>query len=232
MTDAYRTGPSQVGGTSTGTVDAVTDETSTLTGDAADAGRNVVDAAKEEAAGVVEDVKFELADLFEQAKDELREQAATQQNRAAEGLHTVSEDLRGMAQTSTGGLAADLVAQASRRANTVASWLDNSDPDSVVEDVRRFARRRPGTFILIAAGVGLLAGRITRSAAGNASDRARTPTARAVRARASADSTTPVYTSLTMPDDAAVQAEDAQRAPGTTGEFGVGAAQRQQMEDR
>lgn len=232
MTDAYRTGPSQVGGTSAGTVDAVNDETSTLTGDATDAGRNVVDAAKEEAAGVVEDVKFELADLFEQAKGELREQAATQQTRAAEGLHTVSDDLRGMAQTSTGGLAADLVSQASRRANTVASWLDNRDPDSVVEDVRRFARRRPGTFILIAAGVGLLAGRITRSAADNASDRARTQSARAVRARATADSTTPVYTSLTMPDDAAVQTGDAQRAPGTTGEFGVGAAQRQQMEDR
>ena len=139
MTDAYRTGPSQVGGTSTGTVDAVNDETSTLTGDAADAGRNVVDTAKEEAAGVVEDVKFELADLFDQAKDELREQAATQQNRAAEGLHTVSEDLRGMAQTSTGGLgravtaAPALAAMTSTMAATSVApsdWARMSSPAS------------------------------------------------------------------------------------------------------
>ena len=38
-----------------------------------------------------------------------------------------------------------------------------SDPGSLLNEVKSFARQRPGTFLLLAAGAGVLAGRLTRS---------------------------------------------------------------------
>ncbi len=61
------------------------------------------------------------------------------------------------------GMATDLVQQASDRTNAVASWLEQREPGHVVDEVTRFARQRPGTFLALAAGAGLLVGRLGRS---------------------------------------------------------------------
>jgi hypothetical protein len=61
------------------------------------------------------------------------------------------------------GVAADLVRGAGERVNDVARWLDDRDPRGIVEEVKGFARRRPGVFIAIAVGVGVIAGRLTRA---------------------------------------------------------------------
>ncbi|MET0783341.1 hypothetical protein [Orlajensenia leifsoniae] len=135
-----------------------------------DSGKNVAATAKDEAAGVLQEAKSQASDLFGQVTSELREQAATQQTRAAAGLKSLGDDLDQMSQASSGGLAAELVSQASSRAGSISTWLDGHDPESLLDEVKNFARRRPGTFIAVAAVVGLLAGRITRSAVGNAAD--------------------------------------------------------------
>lgn len=56
----------------------------------------------------------------------------------------------------------DLSHAASQRISEVADWLEQRDPQDLLNDVTRFARRRPGTFLAIAAGAGLLAGRMGR----------------------------------------------------------------------
>ena len=61
------------------------------------------------------------------------------------------------------GVATDLVRQAAERSSAVASWLDGRDPGSLLTEVKSFARQRPGTFLLLAAGAGVLAGRLSRS---------------------------------------------------------------------
>ena len=60
------------------------------------------------------------------------------------------------------GPATDLVKQAAERTSTVASWLEDREPGNVVDEVTRFARQRPGAFLAIAAGAGLLVGRLGR----------------------------------------------------------------------
>jgi hypothetical protein len=60
------------------------------------------------------------------------------------------------------GMASDLVRQAADRASSVASWLETRQPGDLLTEVQRFARNRPGTFLLLAAGAGVLAGRLTR----------------------------------------------------------------------
>jgi hypothetical protein len=68
-----------------------------------------------------------------------------------------------MADSSESGMASNLVSQAATRAGDVAGWLENRDPSAILEDVKRFARRRPGVFIAIAAGTGILVGRLAKS---------------------------------------------------------------------
>ena len=53
---------------------------------------------------------------------------------------------------------------------TPRPWLDQRDPGSLLEEARSFARQRPGTFLAIAAGVGVLAGRLSRSLVDEARD--------------------------------------------------------------
>ncbi|MET0976646.1 MAG: hypothetical protein ABWX82_13370 [Leifsonia sp.] len=250
MTDAYRSDASASGGGATGTTEAVRDEAGNIRDTAVDAGRTVAATAKDEAAGVVEEAKVQVSTLFSQVRDELRDQAATQQTRAAAGLRSIGDELNEMSRASSGGIAADLVSQASSRAGSVASWLEGHDPASLIDEVRNFARRRPGTFIAIAAGVGLLAGRITRSAASNAHDSAGSakpadavtsaPRTDQIDASASTGATaTPLYSALAADeqgtptfDDVAYGDEAAAFGDDSSKEFGAGNAQRPYGDDR
>ena len=60
------------------------------------------------------------------------------------------------------GVATDLARQAADRAGQAASWLQDREPEDLLEDVRAFARRRPGAFLGIALAAGVVAGRLTR----------------------------------------------------------------------
>ena len=46
----------------------------------------------------------------------------------------------------------------------VSHWLDNHEPSDLLDEVKRFARRRPGAFLALAAAAGVVAGRLTRGA--------------------------------------------------------------------
>ncbi|MBF4577558.1 hypothetical protein [Frondihabitans sp. VKM Ac-2883] len=65
----------------------------------------------------------------------------------------------------------------SGRAGSAASWLDGRDPGSLVDEVKQFAAQKPGTFIAIAAGAGLLAGRLTKALAADAKSDSPAPAA-------------------------------------------------------
>jgi hypothetical protein len=140
------------------------EEAANVAGQARGAAQNVAGTAKAEAANVASEVKTNTKDLLNQAKSGLTDQAGAQQQKAAEGIRTVSSQLRSMADApEQQGVASDLIRQAAERSESVASWLDNRDPGSLLNEVKSFARQRPGTFLLLAAGAGLLTGRLGRS---------------------------------------------------------------------
>ena len=144
--------------------EAAKEEASNIAGEAKGAAQNVAGTAKAEAANVASEVKTNTKDLLNQAKSGLTDQAGAQQQKAAEGIRTISSQLRSMADApEQQGVASDLIRQAAERSESVASWLDNRDPGSLLNEVKSFARQRPGTFLLLAAGAGLLAGRLGRS---------------------------------------------------------------------
>ena len=130
---------------------------------ASDSARNVAETAKAEAANVASEAKANAKDLMHQAKSNLTDQAGSQQQKVAEGIRTLSSQLHTMADApDQKGVASDLIRQAAERSSSVASWLDARDPGSLLDEVKTFARQRPGTFLLLAAGAGVLAGRLTR----------------------------------------------------------------------
>ncbi|RDV45876.1 hypothetical protein DOE76_05330 [Leifsonia sp. ku-ls] len=144
----------------------VKEEAGRVAGTAADAGKDVAATAAEQARNVAGEAKSQAKDLYRQTQQELREQAAQQQERVASGLRSVGDELEQMASSSQqGGVASDLVRQAAQRTHSVASWLDQRDPGSLLEEVKSYARRNPGTFIAAAAIAGALAGRLTRALA-------------------------------------------------------------------
>lgn len=146
---------------------AAKDEARGLAQDGKDSAMHVADTAKREAGEVVEEAKERASNLFDELGTDIRDQAATQQEKISGNLREISDELRSMLDSSdASGTAATLVEQASRHSGNAADWLGGKEPGDLVNEVKDFARRRPGAFLGLALGAGLLVGRITRNAGG------------------------------------------------------------------
>ncbi|ROQ37134.1 hypothetical protein EDF46_2583 [Frondihabitans sp. PhB188] len=142
------------------------DQAGKVAADAQDAAGHIAGVSKEQAGDVASEVKSQAKELFSQTTSELKDQAGAQQQKVAGGLRSVSDELSSMAEKSDGnGVASELVRNLSGRAGSAATWLDGRDPGSLLDEVKSFAARKPGTFIVIAAGAGILAGRLAKSLA-------------------------------------------------------------------
>jgi hypothetical protein len=154
-----------------GSLETAKREASDLKDTAVSEAGHVAETAKGEAKAVAREVKYQAKDLFAQTQRELKDQAQVQQQRAAVGLRSVSDELQSLtANAQNPGLAVDLLNQVSTRLSGAASWLGDRDPGAVLSEVKSFARRKPGTFIIGAAILGIVAGRLTRALVSNASD--------------------------------------------------------------
>lgn len=150
------------GGGAAAAVGTAKDEAQGLAHQAADSGQELLHDVKDEAGGVAAEAAQQARDLLGEARDGLRSQAADQQARAAQGLRSLGDELGRMADASDGGLARDLVRDVAGRTGAVAAWLDEREPGDVLGEVADFARRRPGTFLALAAGAGVVVGRLAR----------------------------------------------------------------------
>lgn len=145
-----------------------------VTDTAKESGKAVADTAKEEAQRAADsataaakrtgrEAKVQTRELYQQTTQELSAQARQHQERLASGLGGLAHELSTMADSSSEqGLATDLARQAADRAQQAAGWLEGRSPEEVLAEVKRFARRRPGAFVAIAGGLGLVAGRTLR----------------------------------------------------------------------
>jgi hypothetical protein len=185
--------------------DAAKDQAAQVSRGAVEAGQHVVAVAKDQAGNVADEAARRATDLLAQARNELSLQAGQQQQRIAEGLRVLGEELHAMTQhDGPSGVATDLAQQGARRSREMASWLQQREPDQLVRELRTFARHRPGSFLLLAAGIGLAAGRLTRGVTDAAGEAAATATSTDRRAaprvppfRPSAAAATPVSSTAT-----------------------------------
>jgi vacuolar-type H+-ATPase subunit H len=167
--------------TSTGTAtrDVAKEETRTVAQDAAQSGKQTVDTAKQQAGEVASEAMSQARQLFEQTREQVTAQGTAQQEKAASGLRTLADELSGMASGTAPqqGLATDLARQAAQHIQSAADFIENRQPSELLDEVRSFARRRPGMFLLGAAAAGFFGGRMTRGLAADAHDDTGTPLA-------------------------------------------------------
>lgn len=147
------------------TATAAKDEASNVAKTAQQSGQQVAGTAVEQGRRVADEAAQQARSVLSDARQQFGEQAGSQQQKAASTLRSLGEELSTMADSSEqSGPATQLVRQASDQVQQVAGWLESRDPAGVLDEVRSFARRRPGTFLLAAAAAGMVAGRLTRGA--------------------------------------------------------------------
>ena len=153
-----------VGSTSdASTKDVAKDQASGVKDSAKESAQHVTGVAKEQASQVTSEAGRQAKDLLAQGRDELQQQASTQHQRAASGLHALGDELHSMAHGSQDqGVATDLARQAGDRAKSAAQWLESREPGDVLQEVKSFARQRPATFLGVAALAGIVVGRLGR----------------------------------------------------------------------
>lgn len=148
----------------------VRDQARQVGSEAANAGGAVAQTAKDQGREVVGEAKRQARNLYGEARNTLTTQTSQQQQRAAGGLRSLAEEMRSMAQNSgQSGPVTELAHQAADRVHGVAGWLEQREPGDILNEVKNYARRNPGTFLVGAAVLGVLAGRLTKniSAAGD-----------------------------------------------------------------
>ncbi len=168
--------------TSGGTTDAAKEQTSQVAHQAgqhaeqvADSARQhasqVADSARQQAGDVAHEARTRAGDLTEQARTQVAGEVDQQRDRAAKGLRALADELATMADNSGhSGPATDLAHQAASRAHDLAGYVERHQAGDMIDDVRDFARRKPGTFLIGAALAGIAAGRLTRGVKENKSD--------------------------------------------------------------
>ena len=162
-----------------------------------DQAKHVAGVAGEEAKRVAGDVRDQAMGLLDETRNQVQDQSRTQRDRLVETLRAFSDDLEDMAKE-RGGLASNAAREVAQRARTFGQGLDGREPVEMLDDLRSFARRRPGTFLAGALVSGVLVGRLLRGA------------------RDAAQSGTPGSTDETASRDRSLASQDAQTLTATT----------------
>ncbi len=182
--------------TTPSTTDVAKDQAGNVASTAAQAGSQVASTAADQAKQVTQETKRQAQDLVAQGRQQLQHQARTGQQKAGQGLNEIAQQLRTMVQggETPSGPAADLVAQAGDKVEQLASWIQDREPGDLVVELRNFARRKPGVFLLGAAVAGVVAGRLTTGVVAAHKDESNAGTATGTTGYAAQPAVAPVPT--------------------------------------
>lgn len=157
---AYETAPSEAGGRSSGAKEKageVADQARQSTGE-------VAATVKEQAREVAGESRTQARHVATRIRDQLDEETWTQAQRVAEMVREWSDDLAAMAdQTEVDSPVRDVVRQVAERGHRTADFLDQRGLYGVADEIRGFARRRPGLFLAGAALAGFAVGRLAKA---------------------------------------------------------------------
>ena len=140
---------------------------------ASDQAGQVVDTARNQAREVTSEIASQTREVIRELRTDLRDQSVTQRDRLADALRQFSDDLDRMAaSTGQSGFAASAASQVAGKSRELSQFLQDHEPSDLLDEVRKFARQRPGAFLAGSALAGVLVGRLTRgAAAGSSADR-------------------------------------------------------------
>jgi hypothetical protein len=127
---------------------------------------------KEQAGQVAQQASTEAKELLDQTKGRVQGEAASQTQRLADRLASLGDEALALSEgrpedaaraRQFAAQAADKLFEAADKVSVVADDVEDRGFEGLLDDVQRFARRRPGLFLLGAAAAGFGIGRVVRA---------------------------------------------------------------------
>lgn len=157
------TAPEQVASTAQQQAGAVAgtakEQAASVAHTATSAAGEVTGTAKEQVGSVVGETVAQAKDLTGQVKQQAAQQVSSQTDKATTALRELSKQL---SEGDTSGVVGTVLTEVGNRVQGLADVLEQKGPQGLLEDVRLYARRNPGTFMLGAALAGLVTGRLVK----------------------------------------------------------------------
>lgn len=144
---------------------AALDQTGEVAAGAASAAKNVASETKQHASEVLGQAKDQFHTIVGQTRTEVRDQLGSKAGQAAGSLRTFSEQLTALqnGRPEQASQITGYLTEAQQKVSMLADRLDTEGIQGVMDDVTRFARRKPGLFLLGAVTVGFAVGRTMRA---------------------------------------------------------------------
>lgn len=171
MTQGYDT-PSTTGSPSSGMAGTTGAATREVAHEAKAAAGDVAGTAVEKAGEVQQEAVAQVRNLVHEATTQVRTQADAQTARVAEGMGSLGDQLRALVdgRPEDAAMIRDYLQEGADRLSSWSARLQSQGIEGTLDEVQRFARRRPGVFLLGALGLGVGVGRVLRGAQAASSD--------------------------------------------------------------
>lgn len=143
-----------------------TERTRELAHDASAHAGDLAGSVREHAGDVGQEMVQQGRRVLEDARGKAREEADAQSRQAVSALRQWSDRGRALSEgrMEEAGPLADYARELSGKVSDLADRMDQRGFDGVLDDVRSFARRRPGVFLVGAGIAGFAVGRLVRGA--------------------------------------------------------------------
>ena len=151
---------------SPGPADAARGAASEVAGEATSAAADVKDTVKDEVGSVISDATERAGSVLRSSQEELRTQAEHKAQDLSSTLDNAARQLGSMADAAEDpdSPVAQLSRSAAQQLRKQSQRLEQGGLDGLVEDARRFARNRPGAFMLSTVAAGFAVGRLAKHA--------------------------------------------------------------------
>ena len=129
------------------------------------AGKEVMSEVGEQTTAVARTAKDQFGELATQTRQELKAQSEQRGEQLAARMQMWAGQMKALVEgrVEDAGELRSLIGDAQQQLESYASSLRERGPDGVMQDVRAFARRRPGMFLLAAGATGFAIGRIVKA---------------------------------------------------------------------
>jgi hypothetical protein len=126
----------------------------------------VADTARQSVAEVTEEAKHQAVDLAEDARRQLHDQARQQTDHLGSAIQDLGHKLHALAdgRTDETGQVGDYTERVADQVDRIGGRVQELGFDGTVDELQRFARRRPGVFLMGAAAAGFAVSRLGRGA--------------------------------------------------------------------
>jgi hypothetical protein len=127
---------------------------------------STADTLQHQAGRVTDEVREQAVSLGEDARRQLHTQARVQTEHLGETLESVADHLHALAdgRPEEAGQARDLLDRIADQVSEASQRIDELGFDGAVDELQRFARRRPGVFLASAAAIGFAGSRLAQGA--------------------------------------------------------------------